>query len=170
MHFFIFWESLPLLLLRLRAFAIDSGIASDNAAGFDDDLIASGILEGGEIAQVPDLQLEPTPLLIAGQSEDCSNPTRRRSRLKRDQTSCQLQQFRATPPKIGDLLSPSTGRKTSPLTPTTPETQTEESALNVETMMKLFDEEKFFQYEKMKTSVCSPGFPVYESQLSHHPH
>lgn len=162
MHFFIFWGSLTLFLVCLGSIAIGSEIVSDNAAGLDGNLIASGILEGGETVQVPDLQPDPTPLLIAGQSEYC-NPTKRRSRLKRDQTTCESQQFRVNPPKTGNLLSPSTEMKTSPLTPTTPETQTEEPMLDIQTLMKLSDEEKCFQYEKMKTPVCSPGFPTYTS-------
>lgn len=163
MHFFIFWESLSLFLPCLGSFAIGSEIVSDNAAELGGNLIASGILEGGETVQGPDLQPDPTPLLIAGQSEYCFNPTKRRSRLKRDQTSCQSQQFRVTPPKTGNLLSPSSEMETSPVTPTAPGTQTKESMLDIQTLMKLSDEEKCFQYEKMKTAVCSPGFPIYAS-------
>lgn len=152
-----FWESLPLFSLCLGAFAIDIGIPSNDAAALDGNPIWSEIFEGGEINQVLDLQPDPTPLLIAGQSDDCSNPTRRRSRFKRDQTSCQFQQFRVTPPKTGNILSPSTEKQTSPVTPTTPGAQT---------LMKLSDRDKCFQYEKMKTAVCTPGFPDHESPAS----
>lgn len=62
-----------------------------------------------------------------------------------------------------ESMSPSTEMKTSPVPPTTPETQTEEPMLDIQTLMKLSDEEKCFQYEKMKTPVCSSGFPTYTS-------
>lgn len=163
MHSFIYWESLQLLLLCLGASAIDSGIVSDNAAGSGVNLIAPGILEAGETVQFPELGPDPTPLLIAGQSEYCSNPTKRRSRLKRDQTSCQSQQFRVTPPKTGNFLSPSTERRQSPVTPSTPGTKLEEPVLDIEKIMKLSDEDKCSQYQKMKTPACSPGFPAFES-------
>lgn len=166
MIFFTFWGSLPLLFLCFGAFAIDFGIASNNAAALDGNPISSMILEGGEIIQVRDLQPDPTPLLIAGQSDDCSNPIKRRSRSKRDQTLCQFQQFRVSPPKTGNILSPSTEKQTSPVTPITPGTRTEEPLLHIQTLMKLSDKDKCFQYEKMKTAVCTPGFPDHESPAS----
>lgn len=135
MLFFTFWGSFPLLLLCLGAFAIDFGIAFPPIM-LDGNQISSRILERGEIIQVLDLQPDPTPLLIVGQSDDCSNPIRRRSRFKRDQTFCQFQQFRVTPPKTGNVLSPSTEKQTSPVTPTTPGTRTEEPLILMQTLMK----------------------------------
>ena len=152
-----------MLFLCLGTFAIDPGIAFNKAAAHYGNLIAPGVLDGYEIPQVPDLHPDPTPLLIAGQSDYCPNPTKRRSRLKRSQKSCQWQQFRVTPPMTGSFLSPSTEKKTVPVTQTTPWTQTEDPVLNIETPMKLSDEEKCFQYQTMKTPVCCPGFPVFES-------
>lgn len=52
-------------MLCLGVFAIDSGIAFNNAAALDGNLITSEILDGSGIVQVPNHQPDPTPLLIA---------------------------------------------------------------------------------------------------------
>ncbi len=163
MRFLVLWEILSLLLLSHRMIAMSFDISSNDAVNLNLDRIESWTPDDGNVVQVP-----AAPLITADQIQDyCSNPTRRRSRLKRGKTFCDLPQLRLTLPQTENLLNPFS-QKTTPAagsTPTTEGNKLEQPVIHLEQLMKLSDKEKCRRYDETGEDIpiCSPGIPAIDS-------